>query len=297
MKFKFILSGLIAWLVIPFAGAADTSISGLPSASALSGSDVAPVTQSGTTKKATAAQIATFVLGSDAEAAAIIGLTSAADRLPYYTGSGTASLATFTSFGRSLVDDADAATARTTVGLGNVENTALSTWAGTTNLNTFDLSISPTWSGTHIFSNVITGARFTPTATTVSTTPNVYKVGTNRLGFATNSIAAGEFNATGAFVANVGILSAGTKFTASGCSNSTTVGGSTAGKFTSGTTGTCTVTITLPTATTDWNCTAENATTVANLMVQNDTAAHTTSCTISGTTVTGDIIRFTAIGY
>ena len=86
-----------------------------------------------------------------------------------------------------------------------------------------------------------------------------------------------------------------TKFTATGCSLSATVGSGNVGRFTSGTTGTCTAVITINGATglaapNGWNCWASDRTTPADVIIQ--TADSTTTATISGTTVSGDIISF-----
>ncbi len=80
--------------------------------------------------------IGTNVQAYSAALASVAGLTTSADKMIYTTASDTYAVTTLSSFGRTLVDDADASTARTTLGLGTGDSPTFTATTLTSNLTT-----------------------------------------------------------------------------------------------------------------------------------------------------------------
>ena len=109
-----------------------------------SGTDTATINTSGLV-------IGTDVQAYDAGLTSIAGLTTAADRYIYTTSNDVYTTGVITSFGRSLVDDADASTSRTTLGVvigTDVAAIASPTFTGTVNAAALILSGALTVAGT-----------------------------------------------------------------------------------------------------------------------------------------------------
>lgn len=181
--------------------------------SALALDTALPVTEGGT--GATTASSALSALGGQTAHSILddlSALTQAADKLPYFSSSSAMATTTLSTYGRSLIDDADASAARTTLGLGSLatksaivsaditdgtitssdikDGTIATTDLATTVLSPYAKLASPALSGTPTAPTAASSTNTTQIATTAFVSTALGSLGTNANGNRTVSTAA-----------------------------------------------------------------------------------------------------------
>jgi hypothetical protein len=124
---------------------------GLGTGDLVAANNLSDVANASTARTNLGLAIGTNVQAYDAGLQSIAGLTTEADRGIYTTASDTYAVYTLTSAGRAILDDADAAAQRTTLGLG----TAATVNTGTSGATIPLLNAGNTFSGAQIFSAYI----------------------------------------------------------------------------------------------------------------------------------------------